>query len=100
MYLGLPRLTKQEETYYKDFSLKTYTETKDGSLVMFRKYNKQGDIIHGIIGDYWYRQKWKNGYMIESKDNQGRFIKRRFSNYGKMLFEETEEGVTYDWTKK
>lgn len=91
---------KQLITYYKDYSIKTYTEYLDGIETLFKRYNKKGVVIHlryatGEWGSWKYN---KEGVLSEWKNHNGRFLKRRFHPDGRLAYEKSDDGVYYDWT--
>lgn len=45
-------------TFFKDYSIKTYSETRDGIELLFKQYNKKGEVIHLRYSDGEYF-KWK-----------------------------------------
>lgn len=92
---------KQHSTYYKDYSIKTYSETVDGIVVLFKRYNKRGKLLHNKNSEGWQRYAWRliNGkdYQTSSKNDKGIWWKRKFDNNGRMIYEEDNTGFVYDY---
>jgi len=47
-------MIKQLSTYYPDYSLKSFTEYLNDSIIIYKEYNKNGDIIYFNDNDSEY----------------------------------------------
>jgi len=95
-------LISQKVTYYKDYKEKTYTETVDGVVTVIKHYDKQGNVVY-----LWYSktdwERWKyseTGHLLKHSNHKGVILERRFDASGRMEYEKTNEGVTYDRSLK
>lgn len=96
-------MISQESTYYKDYSIKTYTEYLDGKETVFKRFDTKGRVTYVRYkqAGWWEMTKYnKDGYRLLHRHSNGDFTIRRFDDINKMLYEETEKGVTYDISKK
>jgi len=94
-------MIKQHTTYYKDYSIKTYTETQDGKVLVTKRYNKRGNIIYTRFGEKeWY--KWtfnKDGFVTKHVKYTGEWFIRKFDSVNKLIYEEDQDGVNLDRSK-
>lgn len=92
-------MISQDITYYKDYKIKTYTEKVDGLVVVFKRYDKQGNVVYLWYSDKeWERWKYNDKQCLtKHSDQDGLIIERRFDDTGRMSYEKTrKDGVTYD----
>lgn len=94
--------TKQHITYYKDYSIKSYSETIDGIVVLVKRYDKKGNLTYSEFDGNKYTWKLINGrsYNTSTRHSDGMWWKRRFDNKGRMTYEEDQDGVNYDSSKR
>lgn len=95
------KMISQKITYFKDYTIKTYTEWSDSVETVFKRYDKFGRIVLLRYGTgEWERWKYDNFMLVSNKKSNGEFLIRRFDETGRMTYEETHEGVSYDPTLK
>lgn len=124
-------------TFYKDHSIKTYTELLGDVVLLYEKYDKKGNVLYhkNEIGHYiktrydkqsreiyretnieakkitdnsplrfkktWFKTSYDSeGRVISQRDNRGEFLIREFNSEGRLVYEETSQGVTYNSIKR
>lgn len=87
----------QEITFFKNYNIKTYTEKVDGLIIVFKRYNKHGDILYLWYSDKeWERWNFNNFRCVIKYANQdGIILERIFDKTGRMSYEKRNGVVTY-----
>jgi hypothetical protein len=93
---------KQHITYHEDYSIKRYSESLDGVETVVKKYNKKGELtfLWYSTGE-WHIWKYKNsGHLFYKANSNEEYMKRRFDKNNRLTYEETQDGVIYDYSRR